>query len=85
MKIGIDIDGTLTDINHELDNALMDYLKLINKININENYTVDKNDGKNIKLKYNLSDSELKHFLGPIQESITNNAKPRKNVVKIIN
>ncbi len=85
MNIGIDIDGTITDINKQLDDELINYLKSINKLANNQNAIIDRNDGQNIKIKYNLTDSELKYFLGPIQENITDNAKPRINAVKTIN
>ena len=85
MNIGIDIDGTLTDIKNKLDEALITYLDSINKLKVIKSLVKDKNDGKHIQVKYNLTDNELKYFFSTIHENITNNALPRKNVVNCIN
>lgn len=85
MRIGIDIDDTLTNIKNRLTLALNKYAKSLNKpILPIKNKEDAKNDGSIYKEKYNFSYAELKHFLGPIQESITNTARPRKSVVRII-
>jgi len=86
MRIGIDIDDTLTDIKDKLTNAAVEYAKSLNKykenidLEINDKY----NDGNIYQKMFGFSYEELKHFLGPIQEEITNNAVPRKECVNII-
>lgn len=88
MRIGIDIDDTMTDIKEKLTKAAIKYAKSLNKDiqNIDNNDIVDIYNNGNIYQKlFNFSHEELKHFLGPIQEEITNNAIPRENCVKVIN
>lgn len=86
MRIGIDIDDTLTDIREQLNNAAFEYAKTLNKEIKNENIEINDvyNDGNIYQKIFNFSYEELKHFLGTIQESITNNAIPRKGCVEII-
>lgn len=87
MKIGIDIDDTITNIKEELTQALFDYAKSLGKNidNIHEIREDANNDGKCYQELFGFSYDELKHFLKNIQENITNNAIPRENAVKIIN
>ena len=86
MRIGIDIDNTLTDINDKLTKAAVEYAKTLNKyventnLNINDVY----NDGNIYQKLFNFTYSELKYFLGTIQEKITNNAIPRSHCVEVI-
>lgn len=86
MRIGIDIDNTLTDINDKLTNAAVDYAKILNKyventsLQINDIY----NNGNIYQKLFGFTYNELKHFLGTIQENITNNAIPRDYCVEII-
>lgn len=86
MRIGIDIDDTLTNIKDKLNNAALEYAKSLNKsienkdLKINDTY----NNGNIYQKIYNFTYEELKHFLGPIQEEITNNAIPRPDCVDII-
>ncbi len=86
MRIGIDIDDTLTDIREQLNNAAFEYAKTLNKKVENENIEINDvyNDGNIYQKIFDFSYEELKHFLGTIQESITNNAIPRKDCVEII-
>lgn len=87
MKIGIDIDDTITNIKEELTQALFNYAKSLGK-NIDNIYEIKEdanNDGKCYQELFGFSYEELKYFLKNIQENITNNALPRENAVKIIN
>ena len=88
MRIGIDIDDTMTDIKEKLTKAAIKYAKSLNKDiqNIDNNDIVDIYNNGNIYQKlFNFNHEELKCFLGPIQEEITNNAVPRENCAKVIN
>lgn len=87
MRIGIDIDDTLTDIRKKLNNAAFEYAKTLNKKVINENIEINdvNNDGNIYQKIFSFSYDELKYFLGTIQENITKNAIPRKDCVEIIN
>ena len=70
MRIGIDIDDTLTDINEELENAALEYAtKLGRKQEKDTSNLVDKNDGNIYQAKYGFTYDELKYFLKDIQES----------------
>lgn len=85
MRIGIDIDDTLTDIREELDKAAILYAKKIGKltdekIKIGGAY----GNGNIYQQIFHFSEDELKYFLKEIQESVTENALPRKNVVEVI-
>jgi len=86
MRIGIDIDDTLTEIKEQLNEAAYNYAKKLGKSNIviNKNFEDDNNDGNEYKKKYNFTFDELKEFLGPIQEEIWETAKPRCNVVNVM-
>ena len=83
MKIGIDIDNTITEVQEELNNAAYEYaIKLGKNINNAENSFEDiKNNRDTYKKKFQFSYDELKYFLKNIQEEITNNAVPREKVV----
>lgn len=86
MKIGIDIDNTLTDIEDDLMKAAFDYAKSLNKT-ISTKYLefIDfNNDGNKYQKIFGFTYEELKYFLKDIQESITNNAKPRNLASEII-
>ena len=88
MRIGIDIDDTMTDIKEKLTKAAIKYAKSLNKDiqSIDNNDIVDIFNNGNIYQKlFNFNHEELKYFLGPIQEEITNNAVPRENCAKVIN
>ena len=86
MRIGIDIDDTLTDVQDKLTDAAFQYAKSLNKIKNNKvNQISDSgNDGSIYQKLFDFSYEELKYFLGPIQEEITNNALPRDYCVDII-
>jgi uncharacterized HAD superfamily protein len=86
MRIGIDIDDTLTDIKDKLTNSAKEYAISINKNVENKNYhIVDIYNNGNIYQKlFDFSYDELKYFLGTIQEEITNNAVPRKDCADVI-
>lgn len=87
MKIGIDIDNTLTDIKKELDNAAIDYARSIDKLFDENKIRIEyiHNNSYSYQKLFNFNYDELKYFLKYIQEPITNNALPRDNVVEIIN
>lgn len=85
MKIGIDIDDTLTDIKQELEEAAKEYAEQLGKaINSEFKEIDDKNNGNRYQEKYGFSYEELKYFLKEIQEEITNEAKPRENAKETI-
>lgn len=86
MRIGIDIDDTLTNIKDKLTNAAFEYAKSLNKsienkcLKINDIY----NNGNVYQKIFNFTYEELKYFLGTIQEGITNNAISRPYCVDVI-
>ena len=96
MRIGIDIDDTLTDVK-DIDDTLTDvkdelieagekYARSLRKnIKIDRNFEDKNNNGNKWQEMFQFDYDELKYFLKDIQESITNKAKPRKNVVEVIN
>ena len=86
MKIGIDIDNTLTEIKKELNKAAFEYaISLGKKINNYDNPIEDiKNDGDTYRKKFQFTYEELKYFLKDIQENITNSANPRENAKEAI-
>lgn len=85
MRIGIDIDDTLTDINEELENASLEYATKLGKNQTKDiSNLVDKNDGNIYQVKYGFTYDELKYFLKDIQESITGKAIPRENAKETI-
>ena len=86
MKIGIDIDNTLTEIQEELNKAAFKYaITLGKKINNYDNPMEDiKNNGDTYRKKFQFTYEELKYFLKDIQENITNNASPRANAKEVI-
>ena len=86
MKIAIDIDNTITSIKDQLTNAAIEYAKKLGKyreIDL-QNITDTYNDGNIYQKLFNFTYDELKYFLGPIQESITENAIPRNKCVDVI-
>lgn len=58
--------------------------KVLVKILCYRMINVKDNKGSYIKDKYNFTYEELKHFLGPIQDEIINNAIPKTNVSNIL-
>ena len=86
MRIGIDIDDTLTNVKDELIEAGEKYARRLGKdIKIDKNFEDKNNNGNKWQEMFQFNYEELKYFLKDIQESITNKAKPRKNVVEVIN
>ena len=86
MRIGIDIDDTLTDVKDELYQAAVDYAKSLGKKIEEENDFEDKNNnGNKWQEVFHFNYQELKYFLKDIQEEITNKALPREYVVDVIN
>ena len=81
MRIGIDIDDTLTNIKDKLTKAARNYAISLKKNfpkNMKNHQIVDIYNNGNIYQKlFNFNDDELKYFLGVIQEEITDNALPR--------
>lgn len=87
MRIGIDIDDTLTDIKDKLTMAAKKYAISLNKKFENKEYQVVdiyNNNGNIYQKLFGFNYDELKYFLGIIQEEITNNAIPRKYCVDVI-
>lgn len=85
MRIGIDIDDTLTDIKEELEAAALQYAQKLGKAMKEVDCTEDKeNNGSSWQQRYNFTYEELKYFLKDIQEGITKKAKPREGVVETI-
>lgn len=86
MRIGIDIDNTLTDIENELMEEAIHYAYQLGKtIDVNKPIVDFTNDGNIYQRIFGFNEEELKYFLGPIQESITEKAIPRENATRIIN
>ena len=86
MRIGIDIDDTLTDVKNELIKAGENYARSLGKdIKVDKNFEDKNNNGNKWQEMFQFNYEELKYFLKDIQESITNKAKPRENVVEVIN
>ena len=86
MRIGIDIDNTLTNVKDKLKDAAYNYAISLGKdIKMPSNFFEDiNNDGKTYQDAFQFSDDELKYFLKDIQESITNAAIPRENAKEVI-
>lgn len=86
VKIGIDIDNTLTDIQKEMNIAAYNYAKQLGKeISKTENLLEEiNNNGEFYKQKFKFSYDELKYFLKNIQEEIIRKAKPRTGAVETI-
>lgn len=84
MKIGIDIDNTITNIKEQLESAAIQYAKSLGKKPKNKSLTDTHNDGSIYQEIFHFTYQELKHFLGPIQEEITDHATPREFCVDII-
>ena len=86
MRIGIDIDNTITSIEEEITNAAIEYAKQLGKYReITSLDIIDKyNDGNIYQKLFNYTYDELKYFLGTIQEEITNNATPRDNCADVL-
>ena len=85
MRIGIDIDDTLTDVKDELIEAGEKYARSLGKdIKVDKNFEDKNNNGNKWQEMFQFNYDELKYFLKDIQESITNKAKPRENVVEVI-
>lgn len=84
MKIGIDIDDTLTDIKQELEQEARKYAKQLGKKEQNISGITNKNDGNIWQRKYGFTYEELKYFLKEIQESVTKKARPREKAKEVI-
>lgn len=86
MRIGIDIDNTLTDIEEELMEAASNYARQLNKNFVHDYRSIAdlQNDGNIYKQLFDFNEEELKYFLGPIQENIQKRALPREGVVEVI-
>lgn len=84
MKIGIDIDDTLTDIEQELEQEAKKYAEQLGKEKQNISVITNKNDGNIWQIKYGFTYEELKYFLKEIQERVTKKARPRENAKETI-
>ena len=80
MKIGVDIDHTLTDIKSEISIAMFDYAKSLGKKVGDKPFYIEdvKDDGRIYQEYYDFTYEELMYFMSVIQEQIFNNATPRK-------
>lgn len=86
MRIGIDIDNTLTEVQEKLNKAAYTYAVSLGK-NLDSYDKLmqdEKNDGTEYAKRFQFNHEELKYFLKDIQENITNNALPRKNAKEVI-
>lgn len=85
MRIGIDIDDTLTDIKDELYQAATNYATTLGKkIESINNFEDKNNNGNKWQEVFHFDYQELKYFLKEIQEEITKKATPREYVVDAI-
>lgn len=85
MRIGIDIDDTLTDIKDELYQAAANYaISLGKKIEPINNFEDKHNNGNKWQEVFHFNYQELRYFLKEIQEEITKKATPREYVVDAI-
>jgi len=86
MRIGIDIDDTMTDISEKLKLAALEYARYLGKsiVYSGEDFVDAKNDGSIYQKKFGFNEDELKYFLKDIQEGVTDNVFPRENCVEII-
>ena len=86
MRIGIDIDNTLTEVQEKLNKAAYTYAVSLGKnLDSYDKFMQDeKNDGTEYAKRFQFNYEELKYFLKDIQENITNNAIPRKNAKEVI-
>lgn len=85
MKIGIDIDNTLTDVQEQLNEAAYNYaIKLGKEIDYSVILEDINNNGSFYKEKFKFSYDELKYFLKYIMEEIISRAEPRAGVVETI-
>lgn len=85
MRIGIDIDDTLTEIKDQLTNKAIEYAKSLGKnTDIKQEIHDIYNNGNIYQQLFGFSYDELKYFLGTLQEEITNQDLPRKNCVQVI-
>lgn len=85
MRIGIDIDNTLTNVQEELNEAAYNYaIKLGKEIDSSVVSEDINNNGSFYEKNFKFSYDELKYFLKEIMEEIVNNAEPRENAVKVI-
>lgn len=64
MRIGIDIDNTLTEIEEELIEKAESYARQLGKIiNVNREFMIDTtNDGNIYQKMFGFNEEELKHF-----------------------
>lgn len=69
MRIGIDIDDTMTNIKDKLTNSAIQYAKSLNKDvqYIDYNIVDIYNNGNIYQKLFNFNYEELKYFLGTIQ------------------
>ena len=76
MRIGIDIDNTLTEVQEKLNKAAYTYVVSLGKnLDSYDKFMQDeKNDGTEYAKRFQFNYEELKYFLKDIQENITNNA-----------
>ena len=83
MKIGIDIDDTLSNIKEQINIQAFNYALKLNK-------SVSFYNGKIFNYEnlyrniYKLDDNEIKYFISNIHEEITNMAVPREGAIEVI-
>lgn len=86
MIIGIDIDNTLTDVKKDINDAAFNYARQLGKdVSAINNLDEDINNNSLYYIKkFHYNYDELKQFLSTLWEDIVSRAKPRENVVDVI-
>lgn len=93
MKIGIDLDDTITDINKKFYDSAQEYLKLLKRFDKDKTYDrylafcYNSLRGKNelIKEFFGFSKIEMKFYIKNYRNKIAFNAKPRMYAKRVIN
>lgn len=78
MKIGIDIDDTMTFIKEDLEHAAIDFDKSLGNSGefLYDSYYVGK--------KFNWSKEDYRYFMGTIRKNVVNNAKLRNGLIEVL-
>jgi len=78
MRIGIDIDDTITFIKDDLEEAAINYDKSLGNSGkfLNDNYYVGK--------RFNWSKEEYSYFMGEVRKQVVNNAKLRPGLIEVL-
>ena len=78
MRIGIDIDDTMTFIKDDLDEAAINYDKSLGNSGefLNDNYYVGK--------RFNWTKEQYAYFMGEVRKNVVMNAKLRNGLVEVL-